>query len=69
VLGAEVGAAATAFAELAFVTSRRLEPAALATLRIFVPPPPFLSFVVGVSALESSWPLRAAFEGAMGSRG
>jgi hypothetical protein len=68
-LGAEVGAAATAFAELAFVTSRRLEPAALATLRIFVPPPPFFSFVVSVSALESSWPLRAAFEGAMGGRG
>lgn len=67
-LAVEVGAVATAFVELAFVTSRRLEPAALATLRIFEPPPPFFSFEVGVSALESSCPLRAAFEGAIGGR-
>jgi hypothetical protein len=48
-------AAAAAAVELALVTSRRLEPALLATLRILDPPPlPFFSLAVGVSALESS---------------
>jgi len=65
------GAGAAALVALAFVTSRRLEPALLATLRILLlewdaAAPPFFSFDVGVSALESSWPLRAALEGAMG---
>ena len=53
VLAVGSGAAAAAAAvELALVTSRRLEPALLATLRILDPPPlPFFSLAVGVSAL------------------
>ena len=57
VLAAASGAAGTAVAvELALVTSRRLEPALLATRRILVPPPlPFFSLPVGMlSILESS---------------
>ncbi len=70
---AAAAAATIALVALAFVTSRRLEPALLATRRILVPawapaPPPFFSFKIGASALESSRPLRAAFEGAMGTR-
>jgi hypothetical protein len=48
-------AAAALVGALAFVTSRRLEPALLATLRIFdPPPPPFFSFEVAASVLGSS---------------
>lgn len=49
------GAGVTAVVAFAFVTSRKLEPALLATLRILVPPPlPFLSFADWVSVLVSS---------------
>ena len=70
---AAAAAATIALVALAFVTSRRLEPALLATRRILVlawvpAPPPFFSFKIGASPLESSWPLRAALEGAMRTR-
>lgn len=59
---AELAAAAAAAAAAAFVafvlaTSRRFVPALLATLRILPLDPvplPFFSFVIGLSALESS---------------
>lgn len=61
-------AAAAALVAFAFATSRKFVPALLATLRILPLDPaalPFFSFA-GVSALESSWPPRAAFAGGMG---
>lgn len=56
-------AAAAAFVALAFVTSRRFEPALLATLRILPLDWLPLSFEFRASVLESSWPPRAAFGG------